>query len=162
MRQSRNPYWAVSVCLLCLTAPFLTAAQHIGQPVVSARTPYTAADRVSLRSLSKRFLLDNNTFSRGVTTAPQSAASTSASKPTILQAADVTFRLVGTDAQPFDNATARAFQMALHTVFSNFSSVAFVLQSAKVMRMALHCAPCITTYFSNTYKEAKQQSENNL
>ena len=158
MRQSRDARRVASVCLLCLTSALLSAAQYVGQTEVHARTPYTAADPVSLRSISKRLLEDNSTFSADVTTAPPSAASTPASKPTILQAADITFRLVGTDAQPFDNATAQAFQRALHTVFSNFSSAAFVFQSTKVMNLALHCAPCITAIQHTTPTHTHRQN----
>lgn len=158
MRQSRHPHWAVSACLLCLTAASLSAAQHVGQAAVHARTPYKAAASISLRSFSKRFLLDNSTFSTAVTTAPQSAASTPASKPIILQAADVTFRLVGTAAQPFSNASAQAFQKALHIVFSNFSSAAFVYQSTKVMTLALHCAPCTTAIQCTTPIDLQRQN----
>lgn len=140
MRQLLYAQWAASVCLLSLAAAPVPAAQHSGQVAVHARTPYTAADRVIMPLFSKRFLLESSTFSTGVTTASESAAAAPASKPTILQAADVTFRLVGSDAQPFSNATAEAFQQALHNVFNNFSSAAFLFQSAKVMSLALHCS----------------------
>ena len=160
MLQSRNPLWAASFCLLCLTVPPLSAAQHIGQAAVHARTPYTAADRVNLLSFSKRFLLENSTISSVVTTAPQSTASNPASKPTILQAADVTFRLVGTGAQPFDNASAQAFQRALHAVFSNFSSAAFMFQSAQVTNLALLCAPCVTAIKCIAPIQTQRQNNN--
>lgn len=129
---SRVLQWAAFVCLLCLAAGPLSVAQEVGQHALHPRTPHSAANRVS-----KHFLLENNTFSTDVTTVSGSAAAAPASKPTILQAADVTFRLVGKDAQPFSRATTQAFQQALHTVFSNFSSAAFAFQSATVMSLAL-------------------------
>lgn len=148
MRQPLYAQWAASICLLCLTAALLPAAQRIGQTAVHARPPYTAADLVRLPLFSKRFLLENSTFSTGVTTASEPTSAAPASKPTILQAADVTFRLVGSDAQPFSNATAEAFQRGLHNVFTNFSSAAFLFQSAKVGNLALHpirhgCLQCV-------------------
>ena len=141
MRQSHNVQWAAGVCLLCLTTAFLSAVQQREQPAVHAGTPHTATNRVSLRLLSTRFLLDNSSSPTDVTSAPEATAIAPAlaSKPTILQAANVTFRLVGNDAQPFSNATAQAVQKALHSVFSNFSSVGFVFQSAMVRTLALQC-----------------------
>lgn len=141
-RQSANTQWAACVCLLCLTTAFLSA-QYLGQTgtALHAGTPHTVPNRLSLRLFSKRLLLENSASSANVTSAPEAKARAPAipSKPTILQAADVTFRLVGSDAQPFSNATAQALQNALHSVFSNFSSVAFAFQSAVVRTLTQHC-----------------------
>ena len=160
MRQSANLQWAACVCLLYLTAPPLSAAQHLSQNTGHAGgTPYTAGNSISPRLFSKRFLVENSTSSTVITSAPGSAAAPPASKPTLLQAADVTFRLLGSDALPFSNATATAFQRALHGVFSNFSSAAFWFHSATVMTLALHCTQSLLRYdvASNAYAKAEAQ-----
>ena len=69
-----------------------------------------------------------------------SAAVAPISNPTILQTADATFRLVGSDTSPFSNATATAFQQALQEVFSNYSYASFQYQSY----MVLSQLACIT------------------
>lgn len=162
MRQSQYIQCAACVCLLCLLTAFLSAAQRgdRGQTAMHAGKPHTAPHRVSLGLLSNRFLLDSSRAS-GDVTLPSEAAATApaiASKPTILQAADVTFRLVGSDAQPFSNATAQAFQQALHSVFSNFSSAAFVFQSAVVRISALHCDNTINDDSITTHVQKQQYS----
>ena len=155
---SRILQWATLVCLLCLAAAPLSAAQHVGQHALHPRTLHTAADRVN-----KHFLLEDSTSSTDVTTVSGSAAAAPASKPTILQATDVTFRLVGKDAQPFSRATAQAFQQALHAVFSNFSSATFAFQSATVMSYAVQDVLLQNDVpFKRMYAEAAQQSQNNL
>lgn len=155
---SRVLEWAAFVCLLCLAAGPLSGAQQVGQHALHSRTPHTAADRVN-----RHFLLANNTSSTDVTTVSGSAAAAPASKPTILQAADVTFRLVGRDAQPFSRATTQAFQQALHTVFSNFSSATFGFQSAMVMNLALQdVLQQSDVPYRRMYAMAAQQSQNNL
>ena len=115
-------------CWLCLLAASATAAQASGQSGLRAGGSRTSADSGSWQWLCRRLLLTNDIARTGSV----AAAAAPASKPTILQAADVTFRLVGSDAFPFSNATAKVFQQALHNVFSNFSYAAFQYQSATV------------------------------
>lgn len=158
MRQSQKIQWAACVCLLCLLTAFLSAAHDRGQTAVHAGEPHTAPHRVSLGFLSNRVLLDNSSAGADATLPREAAAIAPAiaSKPTILQAADVTFRLVGSDAQPFNNATAQAFQKALHSVFSNFSSAAFVYQSAVVRISPLPCDTTINNDSISTHVQRQQ------
>lgn len=60
------------------------------------------------------------------------SAAAGLSNATIFQAADVTFRLLGSDALPFTNKTLAEFQHSLNSVFSNYSSASFQYQSATV------------------------------
>ena len=62
-----------------------------------------------------------------------SAAVAPISNPTILQTADATFRLAGSDTLSFNNATATAFQQALQEAFSNYSYASFQYQSFMVL-----------------------------
>ena len=123
-------YAACVYCWLCLHAASASAIHASGQSGLRAGSSRVSADSGSLKWLSNRLLLSNDTTSTGANSA--AAAAAPARKPTILQAADVTFRLVGTDAFPFSNATAKVFQQALNNVFSNFSYAAFQYQSAMV------------------------------
>ena len=119
-------------CVLCLSAGATPAAHAFAQDGKRPAAPLSSAGFPLVEWISKRFLLDSNATSSGVSPAAGSAAAAPASRATILQAADVTFRLVGNDALLFSNATAKVFQQALHDVFSNFSYAAFEYQSSKV------------------------------
>ena len=78
-------------------------------------------------------LLQNDTSSGESNTTVGSAATVPISNPTLLQEADVTFRLLGSGATPFSNTTATVFHQALHYVFSNYSYADFEYQSFTVL-----------------------------
>ena len=107
----------------------VSAAQHA---TLNAWRPHFPAN-TGLKWLSKRVMLQNGTEDANATSVG-SAAAAPASSPTIeiLQAADVTFRLTGSDASPFSNTTATVFQQALQTIFSNYSYANFQYESSTV------------------------------
>ena len=130
---SRSCYQHILCCVcVCLCAPMVqvSAAQHAN---LNAWRPHFSANTGGLRWLSKRVMLQNGTEDANATSVG-SAAAAPASSPTIeiLQAADVTFRLTGSDAFPFSNTTATVFQQALQTIFSNYSYAEFQFESSAV------------------------------
>lgn len=126
------------VCV-CLCAPVVqvSAAQHA---TLNAWRPHFPANTGGLKWLSKRVMLQNGTEDANATSVGSAtAAATSSPTIEILQAADVTFRLTGSDASPFSNTTATVFQQALQTIFSNYSYADFQFESSMVKR-SLHTA----------------------
>ena len=126
---SQHIYCCVCVCL-CVPMVQASAAQHA---TLNAWRPHFPANTGGLKWLSKRVMLQNGTEDANATSVG-SAAAAPASSPTIeiLQAADVTFRLTGSDASPFSNTTATVFQQALQAIFSNYSYAEFQFESSVV------------------------------
>ena len=126
-------YQQLSVVLICcaLSARVLPVSASQQATFNAWRPHFSALGRLNWKS--QRSLLQNGTSGDSSSTLTSPATAAPASSPTILQAADVTFRLIGSDAFPFSNTTAKVFQQALQNVFSNFSYAGFQYESFMVM-----------------------------
>lgn len=118
---------ATSVACIMLSgcATAFPSHQVQGIPVQAVRR-----DAATAASEHRHLLQSSNTNSttaRAAQTTPSNF-----STATIFQEAQVTFRLSGSDAVPFTNATLHTFQHSLQTVFSNYTSTSFQYQSAMV------------------------------
>lgn len=122
---------ACMCCALVALAPQVSAAPT-PHARINAWARHFSADIGGILWLHHRTLLQNDSSSGSTSTATGYAAVAPATNPTILQGADVTFRLLGNDAFPFSNTTAKVFQQALQNVFSNYSYASFQYESSMV------------------------------
>ncbi len=123
----------LSIVLICCALSARVLPVSAAQPATfnAWRPHFSALGRLNWNS--QRSLLQNGTSGDSSSTLASPATAAPASSPTILQAADVTFRLIGSDAFPFSNTTAKVFQQALQKVFSNFSYAGFQYESFMVI-----------------------------
>lgn len=112
-----------------VTAPALVS---LGQT-----SSFESARRSASVAGAARQLLQNSSSSGNAAAAPAETASSTFSNATIHQDADVTLRLVGSDALPFTNLTLTVLQHSLQEVFRNYSSTSFQYQSAMVSGLLL-------------------------
>ncbi len=145
----------LSVVLICcaLSARVLPVSAAQQATFNAWRPHFSALGRLNWKS--QRSLLQNGTSGDSSSTLTSPATAAPASSPTILQAADVTFRLIGSDAFPFSNTTAKVFQQALQNVFSNFSYAGFQYESFMVMIPNTTATVQLTHKFGLCWKEAK-------
>ena len=148
-------YQQLSVVLICcaLSARVLPVSAAQQATFNAWRPHFSALGRLNWNN--QRSLLQNGTSGDSSSTLTSPATAAPASSPTILQAADVTFRLIGSDAIPFSNTTAKVFQQALQNVFSNFSYAGFQYESFMVMIPNTIATVQLTHKFGLCWKEAE-------